>query len=163
MSEAEIPDTLSLLNVRLSEPVWLFGGVAVDFVVGRWTRPHNDIDLHAYADSRERLSEELEAIGFRSANRGWLTHWRRADNPWLLEPPSLRHRIASLDRPGVGKWCDAHRPPLHYRGDRPRLDRGPVRFHLRLLVMAVPNQEAGDENTMMCFSNASYRTILCLR
>jgi hypothetical protein len=47
VSEVEILDTLSLLNARLSEPVWLFGGVAVDFLVGRWTRPHGDIDLNA--------------------------------------------------------------------------------------------------------------------
>lgn len=85
VSETEILDTLSLLNARLSKPVWLFGGVAVDFLVGRWTRPHGDIDLNAYEDSRERLTEELGAIGFRSADKGWLTHWRRDDRPWRLE------------------------------------------------------------------------------
>jgi hypothetical protein len=53
--------------------------------VGRWTRPHGDIDLHAYADSRERLTEELETVGFRSADTGWLTHWRCDDRPWRLE------------------------------------------------------------------------------
>jgi hypothetical protein len=76
-----ILDTLLLLNARLSEPVWLFGGVAVDFLVGPWTRPHGDIDLHAFADSRERLIVELEAIGFRSSDRSWLTHWRRDNRP----------------------------------------------------------------------------------
>jgi hypothetical protein len=85
VSEVEILDTLSLLNARLSEPVWLFGGVAVDFLVGRWTRPHSDIDLTAYEDSRDRLTEELEAIGFRSADKGWLTHWTRDNRPWRLE------------------------------------------------------------------------------
>ena len=85
VSEIEILDTLSLLNARLSEPVWLFGGVAVDFLVGRWTRPHGDIDLNAYEESRERLTEELAAIGFRSADKGWLTHWRRDERPWRLE------------------------------------------------------------------------------
>ena len=35
------------LNSVLSQPVWLFGGVAVDFLVGRWTRPHGDIDINA--------------------------------------------------------------------------------------------------------------------
>ena len=85
VSEVEILDTLSLLNARLSEPVWLFGGVAVDFMVGRWTRPHSDIDLNAYTNSRERLTEELEAIGFRSADKGWLTNWRRDGRPWRLE------------------------------------------------------------------------------
>lgn len=53
--------------------------------MGRWTRPHSDIDLNAYVDSRERLSEELEAIGFRSADKGWLTHWSRDNRPWRLE------------------------------------------------------------------------------
>jgi len=85
VSEVEILETLSLLNARLSEPVWLFGGVAVDFLVGRWTRPHGDIDLNAFEDSRERIAEELEAIGFRSADKGWLTHWRRDNKPWRLE------------------------------------------------------------------------------
>lgn len=80
----EILDTLSLLNARLSEPVWLLGGVAVDFLVEHWTRPHGDID-HTYVDSREWLTEELEAIGFRSADKGWLTHWQRAGRPWRLE------------------------------------------------------------------------------
>ena len=51
VSEAETLDVLSLLNARLSEPVWLFGGVAVDFLVGRWTRPHGDIDLNADASN----------------------------------------------------------------------------------------------------------------
>src|SRR3954469_2924054 len=85
VSEVEILETLSLLNARLSEPVWLFGGVAVDFLVGRWTRPHGDIDLNAFEDSRERIAEELEAIGFRSDDKGWLTHWRRDNKPWRLE------------------------------------------------------------------------------
>ena len=85
VSEVEILETLSLLNARLSEPVWLFGGVAVDFLVGRWTRPHGDIDLNAFEDSRERIAGELEAIGFRSADKGWLTHWRRDNKPWRLE------------------------------------------------------------------------------
>src|SRR5262245_55135300 len=85
VSEIEILETLSLLNARLSDPVWLFGGVAVDFLVGRWTRPHGDIDLNAYADSRERLTQELEAIGFRSADKGWLTHWQHDKRPWRLE------------------------------------------------------------------------------
>jgi len=69
VSEVEICDTLSLLNARLSEPVWLFGGVAVDFLVGRWTRPHGDIDLHAYADSRERLTRSWRRSDFAAPTR----------------------------------------------------------------------------------------------
>ena len=36
----------------ISEPLWLTGGVAVDFLAGRWTRPHSDIDLCALAGRR---------------------------------------------------------------------------------------------------------------
>ena len=27
----------------------------------------------------------MEAIGFRSADKGWLTHWKRDNKPWRLE------------------------------------------------------------------------------
>jgi hypothetical protein len=85
MSNVEILQTLRMLAHRLRDPVWLFGGVAVDFLIGRWSRPHKDIDLHAYADSRGRVSGDLEALGFRTSNDGWLTHWALGDRPWRLE------------------------------------------------------------------------------
>src|SRR5262249_37024955 len=75
ISNHEILDTLRRLARALRQPVWLFGGVAVDFLVGRWTRPHGDIDLHAYSDTRARLTEELAAAGFHTDDTGWLTHW----------------------------------------------------------------------------------------
>jgi hypothetical protein len=59
--------------------------VAVDFLVGRWTRPHHDIDLNAYRDYRNQLTEELNAIGFHTADEGWLTHWALGDCEWRLE------------------------------------------------------------------------------
>ncbi|MBX3751081.1 MAG: hypothetical protein KF897_13425 [Opitutaceae bacterium] len=70
-----ILDTLRELNERVSVPLWLFGGVAVDFLVGRWTRPHSDVDLNTYADSRVALTEQLSRIGYRTSDTGWLTHW----------------------------------------------------------------------------------------
>ena len=77
VSNKEIFETLTGLNSVLSRPVWLFGGVAVDFLVGRWTRPHGDIDINAYASDRRQLARELNAIGFHTNNSGWLTHWAR--------------------------------------------------------------------------------------
>ena len=65
ISTSLIIDTLRELNERVSVPLWLFGGVAVDFLVGRWTRPHSDIDLNTYAESRDALSpDELSRIGY---------------------------------------------------------------------------------------------------
>jgi hypothetical protein len=70
-----ILDTLQELNESVSVPLWLFGGVAVDFLVGRWTRPHSDVDLNAYDESRRALTAQLGKIGYRTFDTGWLTHW----------------------------------------------------------------------------------------
>jgi hypothetical protein len=40
---------------------WLFGGWAVDFHAGRWTRPHGDIDLAVWSVDRMRIAELLAA------------------------------------------------------------------------------------------------------
>jgi hypothetical protein len=61
---------------RLERPVWLAGGVAVDFHVGRWTRDHGDIDLVTFEEHREGVEEELVGLGFtRTDDRGWITKW----------------------------------------------------------------------------------------
>lgn len=83
--EHEILSTLAALNAALSQPVWLFGGVAVDFLVGRFTRPHGDIDLNTYSQYRPQITRELNAIGFYSHHTGWLTHWHRQPSAWHLE------------------------------------------------------------------------------
>ena len=75
ISTSSILETLRELNERVSVPLWLFGGVAVDFLVGRWTRPHSDVDLNTYGQSRGVLTDQLSRIGYRTADTGWLTHW----------------------------------------------------------------------------------------
>lgn len=73
----EILETLRELVAQVTPPLWLFGGVAVDFSVGRWTRPHGDIDLHALACDRAVVADDLERLGYQSTDTGWLTHWRK--------------------------------------------------------------------------------------
>lgn len=85
LSPADILATLAELNAYVATPLWLSGGVAVDFLAGRWTRPHGDIDLVAFADDREQLTDELSAIGYRTANSGWITHWFQAGSHRRLE------------------------------------------------------------------------------
>jgi len=75
LSTTEILATLREVNAAATAPLWLFGGVAVDFLVGRWTRPHGDIDLNALARHRGALTEQLGRIGYRTADTGWLTQW----------------------------------------------------------------------------------------
>lgn len=60
----------------VTPPLWLTGGVAVDFLVGRWTRRHGDLDLIAFHKDRSALEVELTAIGITLAQDGfWTTKW----------------------------------------------------------------------------------------
>jgi len=86
-----ILETLRELNAGVSVSLWLFGGVAVDFLVGRWTRAHRDIDLNTFSDARERLGTELAVLGYETRDTGWLTHWHKA--------PAGRHiEVVFLER-----------------------------------------------------------------
>jgi hypothetical protein len=78
---AEILDVLRALS-SVASPMWLSGGVAVDFLVGRWTRPHKDLDLVAFTPHRGRLERELGARGFALAHdEVWTTRWTVAGRP----------------------------------------------------------------------------------
>lgn len=80
ISPSVICETLTLVREAVVEPVWLFGGVAVDFHVGRWTRPHSDIDLVALDPAREGVKENLQEAGFKqTVDLGWHTRWGRFD------------------------------------------------------------------------------------
>jgi hypothetical protein len=75
MTKDEVLARLRVL-AGLERPVWLAGGVAVDFHVGRWTRDHDDIDLVTFEEHREGLDQELPRLGFaRTHDRGWITNW----------------------------------------------------------------------------------------
>lgn len=69
---------LDILRAHKSaeSPMWLSGGVAVDFHVGQWTRPHKDLDLVAFTTHRSHLERELGARGFAlNDDRRWTTRW----------------------------------------------------------------------------------------
>jgi hypothetical protein len=86
-------DTLRLL-ATLSPPVWLAGGLAADFHVGRWTRDHDDIDLLTYEEHRKALSEEFGELGFRQTQtHGWITHWKRFDQDKVEVSVAYERRV----------------------------------------------------------------------
>ncbi len=61
---------------RVKASFWITGGVAVDFLVGRWTREHKDLDVIALLPDRSRLEDELIALGFQKTfDSGWTTRW----------------------------------------------------------------------------------------
>ncbi|MBE2215688.1 MAG: hypothetical protein IAE82_17580 [Opitutaceae bacterium] len=88
--------TLRELAAHVCPPLWLFGGVAVDFLAGRWTRPHGDIDLNALAGDRERIAADLRALGYDTEDTGWLTHWRQPHTGRAVE-------IVFLERDATGE------------------------------------------------------------
>jgi hypothetical protein len=60
-------------------PFWILGGVGVDLLVGRFTRPHGDIDLAIDRRQRARSFADLGRAGFRvTRNLGWHTRWSRS-------------------------------------------------------------------------------------
>ncbi len=79
--------------------MWLSGGVAVDFLVGRWTRPHKDLDLVAFTPHRGQLERELGARGLALAHdEGWTTRWTVAGRPGAdVEIVSYRFIAGYLD------------------------------------------------------------------
>jgi hypothetical protein len=96
LTNDEILATLRELATGVTIPLWLFGGVAVDFLVGRWTRPHGDVDLNALASSRARLTEELALLGYHTTDRSWLTQWFHATTGRRLEIVFLEPTAAGL-------------------------------------------------------------------
>lgn len=65
---AEQIDAIRSLNETLGAAkidYWLFGGWAVDFWVGRMTRPHDDIDAAAWRRDYEDIAVALAAAGWR--------------------------------------------------------------------------------------------------
>lgn len=83
----------------ITPPLWLTGGVAVDFLVGRWTRLHKDLDLIALSPARAALQTELGARGFSLAQEG------RGPRVGLLPSPTRISRSCSWNRQNSGPAC----------------------------------------------------------
>jgi FMN phosphatase YigB (HAD superfamily) len=69
MTANDVVAILGLLN-RAEIDVWIDGGWGVDAVIGRQTRPHDDIDLVLRQADIDRLTEVLGAAGFRRVEEG---------------------------------------------------------------------------------------------
>ena len=61
-----LPDALAVARLFEQErvPYWLIGGFAVELVVGRELRPHDDVDFFVSADQAERAVDVLVKGGF---------------------------------------------------------------------------------------------------
>ncbi|MBS4194140.1 nucleotidyltransferase domain-containing protein [Lederbergia citri] len=55
---------ISTISKKIGIEFWLRGGWAIDFLLGKITRPHDDIDLVTWIQNRERLEDELVKAGY---------------------------------------------------------------------------------------------------
>ncbi|MBV9278856.1 MAG: hypothetical protein JOZ41_02130 [Chloroflexi bacterium] len=78
LTEDEVLDCLRLLNRALGVPFWIGGGVGVDLLVRRLTRPHGDIDLCVDRRHRAFTFADLSRAGFRvTKDLGWHARFSR--------------------------------------------------------------------------------------
>jgi phosphorylcholine metabolism protein LicD len=72
---------------------WLRGGWALDFLLGRVTRPHEDIDLFIWASDASKLVAVLERYGYEEVEvPKALAHEQRDKDPGDLA--LLRRAVA---------------------------------------------------------------------
>jgi hypothetical protein len=63
-SQLKVLSEISAIFSSLGYDFWLRGGWAIDFLLGRITRPHEDIDLITWIQHREQLEQALSEIGY---------------------------------------------------------------------------------------------------
>ncbi|MFI7545915.1 nucleotidyltransferase domain-containing protein [Actinoplanes sp. NPDC049599] len=92
--------------------LWLRGGWAMDFFLGRVTRPHRDIDFFCRADDADRIVARLAGLGYRPLPGN------DALQRDLLGPDDLDVQVTLLGRdPGgcptvpAGPYAGARWPP----------------------------------------------------
>ena len=89
---------------------WLAGGWAVDFLIGRVTREHRDVDIVIWAADASAATDALRDAGFnlQQARAPELIHFERNGVPVTL---SFVEREADGTLVTPGKWRDWPWPP----------------------------------------------------
>lgn len=99
------------LAVGFGTTAWLRGGWAVDFCLGRVTRPHTDVDIYTEPEGHRRIVDALVADGWDLDN--WLPVDRQADLSRGAVELSLNpvYRLNGLPVYGPGPWEGVPHPP----------------------------------------------------
>jgi lincosamide nucleotidyltransferase A/C/D/E len=83
MNEVDAVDLLKKAG-QIGVDVWISGGWGVDTVVGRQTRPHNDIDIFVQKKDARAFTEMLRLNGYRETKMEYTTNdhtgWCNPDN-----------------------------------------------------------------------------------
>ena len=83
MSEDNVIDILKKTE-HIGIDVWIDGGWGVDALLGRQTRPHDDIDIFVQKKNEKVFTEMLKLNGYRETEMEYTagdhTAWRNSDN-----------------------------------------------------------------------------------
>ncbi|MGN7938231.1 nucleotidyltransferase domain-containing protein [Virgibacillus sp. 6R] len=63
-SQLKVLAKISTISARIGIEFWLRGGWAIDFILGKITRSHDDIDLITWIQNREGLEDSLLKAGY---------------------------------------------------------------------------------------------------
>ncbi|MBD2868900.1 nucleotidyl transferase AbiEii/AbiGii toxin family protein [Paenibacillus arenilitoris] len=63
-SQLKVLGEISTICSLLRQNFWLRGGWAIDFLLGKVTRPHEDIDFVTWIQHREQLEQAFEEAGY---------------------------------------------------------------------------------------------------
>lgn len=96
---------------RVGAAVWLRGGWAMDFALGRFTRPHRDVDMFVIEHSHRPVVAQLEASGWELDDR--LSVVQQADltrGEVLLSLNPLAFDAGGLPVVAGGPWAGTRWP-----------------------------------------------------
>ncbi|MEH7613730.1 nucleotidyltransferase domain-containing protein [Gottfriedia acidiceleris] len=63
--QLKILNEINTICLKLTFQLWLRGGWAIDFLLGKVTREHSDIDLVAFIQYRDELEQAMVNVGFK--------------------------------------------------------------------------------------------------
>lgn len=67
-SQLKLLSEISTICATIECKFWLRGGWAIDFLLAKVTRPHDDIDLIAWIQNREQLERGLAKAGYEQTS-----------------------------------------------------------------------------------------------
>ncbi len=78
-SQLKVLSEISAIFSSLGQDFWLRGGWAIDFLLGKVTRPHEDIDLVTWIHNREQLEQALAEADYEWRPVNEQFHDRQSD------------------------------------------------------------------------------------